>query len=129
MLADTPIWSLALRRRAVNPESIVLTRLIDDFQVAMIGPIRQELLSGISDRNQFETLRERLSSFQDTPISTEVYESAASFFNICRAKGIQGSHTDFLICATAVHHEYLIYTTDQDFMHYSRYLPIRFFTP
>jgi hypothetical protein len=34
---------------------------------------------------------------------------AAQFFNLCRSRGIQGSNTDFLICACSVKWlEYLI---------------------
>ena len=51
VLADTPIWSLALRRKAgdLNPVELrlkqVLGELIRAGQVQLLGVIRQELLS------------------------------------------------------------------------------------
>jgi predicted nucleic acid-binding protein len=48
----------------------------------------------------------------------EDYELAAEFFNICRSKGIQGSNTDFLICAVAHRRSYSILSTDNDFQNF-----------
>jgi hypothetical protein len=61
----------------------------------MIGPVRQELLSGIKNQVQFQKLRNHLRDFPDLAITNSDYESAAVFFNLCRGKGIQGSNTDF----------------------------------
>jgi predicted nucleic acid-binding protein len=127
VLVDTPIWSLALRRKA-GPENESakweLASLVEDRRVAMIGPIRQEVLSGIRERAHFDRLREHLRAFPDIEITLDDYEEAASFLNRCRGKGIQGSNTDFLICAIAAHHELPIFTTDADFTHFAKVLPI-----
>lgn len=101
-----------------------LASLIADGRVAMIGAIRQELLSGIKEQAHFERLHDHLRAFSDIEIRSNDYEEAASFFNRCRAKGIQGSNTDFLICAVAVRNEFPIFTTDDDFAHFARVLPI-----
>jgi predicted nucleic acid-binding protein len=90
----------------------------------MMGPIRQEILSGIRSKSQFKKLRKHLESFPDLPILTEDYVTAAQFFNQCRSKGIQGSNTDFLICAVAVRNKLSIYTTDKDFEMFSKYIQI-----
>lgn len=128
ILVDTSIWSLALRRKAAPAsQEETLKRLILDGQVRIIGPIRQELLSGIPGEEQFEALKSRLSYFPDTPIETAEYELAAVFFNICRQNGLQGSHIDFLICAVAASNEFQIYTTDKDFFSYQKYIPIMLF--
>jgi len=128
LLVDTSVWSIALRRKTRNAEekSIVneLEDLINNLQVIMIGPVRQELLSGIADNKQFELLKTQLTVFEDLPISTEEYERAAFFYNTCRANGIQGSHVDFLICSVAANHKLPIFTVDRDFHSYAEYLPI-----
>ncbi|MDR1736926.1 MAG: PIN domain-containing protein [Oscillospiraceae bacterium] len=125
VLADTSVWSLALRRK--EPSGIVgkLTELILDSMVVMIGPVRQELLSGIPDGAVFDNLKSKLRSFDDLPITTADYETAAEFFNLCRRNGIQGSHIDFLICSVAHNNNFLIFTADRDFQHYAKHLPIR----
>jgi len=125
VLVDTSVWSIAMRRREQSEIAGKLTELILESLVVMIGPVRQELLSGISDEDVFGNLKSRLQPFEDLTITTGDYETAAEYFNICRKNGIQGSHTDFLICALACNNDLLIFTTDKDFQHYAKYLPIR----
>ena len=126
VIVDTSVWSLALRRdKDESPSSVQeLRHLIHDHRVQMMGPIRQEILSGIRSKSQFKKLRKHLESFPDLPIFTEDYVAAAQFFNHCRSKGIQGSNTDFLICAAAVRNEFSIYTTNKDFQMFSKYIQI-----
>jgi len=120
VLVDTSVWSLGLRRGPKNPEySAELKKLILESRVKIIGPIRQEILSGISKRDQFIDLKDKLSSFVDIPLVTEHYELAAELSNECRIRGIQGSHVDFLISAVSKLEKLAIFTTDRDFDLYS----------
>lgn len=95
----------------------------------MLGPVRQELLSGMKVKAQFEMLREHLQSFPDLELETADYEDAAAAFNRCRERGIQGSNTDFLICAAASRRDLSVYTTDGDFKHYARALKLELHMP
>jgi predicted nucleic acid-binding protein len=126
VLIDTSIWSLALRRseHAQNPEAEELRRLIAAHVAEIIGPIRQEVLSGIRDQSQCDRLESHLAAFADLPLLMEDYVTAAKFYNLCRSKGIQGSNTDFLICAVAVRHDLAVFTTDGDFPHFAKCLPV-----
>jgi predicted nucleic acid-binding protein len=132
LLVDTSVWSVALRRKAISSEerAVVakLQELIESLQVVIIGPVRQEILSGIADDKQFELLKTRLSAFEDLPVTSGDYEKAAFFYNTCRINGIQGSHVDFLICAVAANHKLPIFTLDIDFSRYAKYLPIIVYT-
>ena len=125
VIADTSVWTLALRRGA--PEEAIrrhLAGLIDDQRVILLGPIRQALLSRYSEKEKFELLREKLSYFENEPVMDEDYITAAEFATICRPNGINGSQTGFLICACAVRLEASIYTCDNDFEYLRRVLPI-----
>ncbi len=127
VIVDTSVWSLALRRRTppdFSPAIAILQNLITDDQVAMLGAIRQEILSGIRNLEQFTRLRDYLRAFPDLELITEDYELAAEFFNTCRSNGIQGSNTDFLICAVAHRRSYSILTTDNDFYTFRTHIPI-----
>ena len=126
VLVDTSVWSLALRRQRPRGDPAVqeLRSLIDEGRVAMIGPIRQELLSGIKTSADFEQLRDHLRPFADEPLETADFERAAEHFNMCRARGVQGSNTDFLICAVAERRNIPILTTDADFSRLVKVLPI-----
>ena len=90
----------------------------------MVGPVRQEILSGIRDAATFQRLRDQLAAFPDETIVTADYERAAEFFNACRQKGLQGSNTDFLLCAVSIRHRMSLLTTDDDFARYARVIPL-----
>jgi predicted nucleic acid-binding protein len=129
VLVDTSIWSLALRKKTktVEEELIVqqLSKLIRKLHVVMIGPTRQELLSGVSEKQRFELLKETISVFPDFETTTADYETAARFYNECRQNGIQGSHIDFLIGAIASNNDFAIFTLDKDFQNYWRFIAIQ----
>lgn len=129
VLPDTPVWSAAFRRSAgaENPYRDLMEKLVSQGVIELIGPIRQELLSGVREHSQFERLRDRLRTFPDLKTETEDYEAAAGYYNRCRSKGIQGSSTDFLICAVAIHHDLVILTDDRDFLRYKTVLPVRLY--
>lgn len=127
VLVDTCVWSTALRRRnpeSVPEEAVLLQRLIRQHRAVMIGPILQEVLTGIKHHEQFNRLYGKLNAFDLLPIAETDYINAASQANICRSNGVQGSHTDFLIAAMAIKHHIPVLTTDNDFIHYQKHIPV-----
>ncbi len=131
VLVDTSVWSLALRRRRPvrSPQLLELVELTREGRVVVLGLIRQELLSGIRDRDQFDRLRMRLRAFPDLTLETADHEEAAIFYNRCRSRGVEGSTVDLLICAVAARRSLPILTTDSDFDAYSSHLPIQLHSP
>jgi predicted nucleic acid-binding protein len=130
-LIDTNIWSIFIRRKQsqLNPQEkairLKLRDIISTGHGSIIGPIRQEVLSGIRDRKQFDEVRTYLAMFEDDPILSADYEEAAACFNSCQRAGVVGSSIDMLICAVALRLGHEIFTTDPDFAHYAQCLPIR----
>ena len=130
VLVDTSVWSLALRRRknslSISEETLVarLSDLIGDGRVLLLGAVRQELLSGVKLAEQFEALRAALAAFPDLPLTQSDYERAADCFNRCRARGIQGANTDFLLCAVAIERGLPLFSTDRDFELIASVLPL-----
>jgi len=132
VLVDTCIWSLALRRNkqpTSNIEIVEFQELIEEVRVQLIGPIRQEILSGVKRKQQFSKLKKILSAFPDLSLASEDFELAAEYFNTLSSKGIQGSNTDFLICAVSTRNNMPIFSTDNDFNHYKKHIPIALHTP
>jgi predicted nucleic acid-binding protein len=128
VLVDTSVWSLAFRRKTVSaPQVQQLADLIKRGDAAIIGPIRQEILSGIRLASDFSRIRTAIRPFPDLPLLEEHFEKAAEFFNLCRSRGVHGSNTDFLICAAAELYEMSIFSTDRDFQHFANHLPIRLY--
>ena len=126
VIVDTSVWSLALRRNKVQENKYVeeLEELIKEFRAQLIGPVRQELLNGIRSEKQFRVLKKHLRAFKNLDIETEDYELASEYFNKARKNGIQGSNTDFLLCAISTRLRMPIFTTDKDFLNFQSVLPI-----
>ncbi len=135
VLIDTTIWSLALRRRpqSLNDQERLLVeewiRLVRSGEAVLIGPIRQEILSGIRSEASFSRIQESLGDFRYLEIFPSDYDQAARFFNVCRAHGITGTAVDLLICAVAHRFDVPIFTTDADFQHYAPHVEIRLHEP
>jgi predicted nucleic acid-binding protein len=131
VIVDTTVLSLAFRRDGPRgtAEERELVALVRAGRVVMLGPVRQELLSGIRTNEQFRVLRDRLRAFPDHRLRAEDYEEAASCYNRCRAKGVQGSSTDFLLSAVSLRSRFPIFTTDRDFEGFARVLRLKLHKP
>jgi len=83
VLVDTCVWSIALRHGEISggQEVSELMELIKELRVQLIGPVRQEILSGIRNHSQFTKLRDYLRPFPDLELTTSDFESAAEFHN------------------------------------------------
>jgi len=131
VLVDTSIWSLSLRRRAVDlsEEEKALTqtlhRLVKEGQVQLLGSTRQEVLSGIREESQFRRIRDHLGDFPNVALDELDYEEAARISSTCRRAGIAGSPVDMLVCSVSVRNGWEIFTWDFDFLQYKRVIPIR----
>jgi predicted nucleic acid-binding protein len=119
VLADTSVWSLALRRKKsaiLNSGEQRLMQLLSEAmqegRIRIIGPIRQELLSGIKDQAQFDRLKAKLDAFRDEPLETADYEHAARLYNAAMAHGIRCGTIDILICAVALRREWEVLSND-----------------
>jgi predicted nucleic acid-binding protein len=133
VLVDTSVWSLALRRKQADlspaEEELKnsLRELVRDGRAQIMGSVRQELLSGIRVEETFRRVRDALRAFDEPRLRIEDYEEAARISNTCRARGIAGSAIDFLICAVAHLRRWEVFTTDRDFVRYSKVLPLRLY--
>jgi predicted nucleic acid-binding protein len=131
VLVDTPVWSLALRRRVADlsePERRItegLNQLVRVGRVQLLGITRQEVLSGIREETQFQRIRVHLRSFEDVPLTADDYEEAARMSNRCKRSGIASSAADMLICAVSDRRHWQILSTDRDFVHYGQVLGLR----
>lgn len=126
VIVDTDVWSEAFRKKSGRNSLFCneLELLVQESRVQMIGPIRMEILCGLKDAQVFERIENSLRAFPDRVLDSEVFVLASKFFNLCRSKGIQGSNTDFIICACSVLWKSPILSKDKDYGHYRKLLPI-----
>jgi predicted nucleic acid-binding protein len=118
-LVDTCIWSLALRRRNASRMSPEDRRLVSELRdgiqasnAAIIGPVRQEVLSGIRDHAQFTKTQGLLEPFPDEELQSADFIESARLFNVCQDHGVVCGAVDILICAVAARLGYGILTND-----------------
>jgi hypothetical protein len=90
-----------------------LQEAIRDGRVVIIGPIRQEILSGIRDRARFAKTQALLDPFRDEEIAAEDYLEASRLFDLCRDHGVECGTVDILMCAVAARLHCDILTYDQ----------------
>ena len=108
--------------------SDALSKLIQEQRVRLLGANRQELLSGIREHSLFQRIRDYLRDFPNVDLDAVDYEEAARISNACRSVGIASSPVDMLLCSVALRHDWEIFTTDRDFIHYARVVPLQIFT-
>ena len=130
VIVDTNVWSEAFRKKGPKSEYVdELLSLIQDGRIQMIGVIRMEILCGIRGETMFRAMNEKLEAFPDRSLDSEVFVTAARFLNLCRGKGIQGSNSDFIICACSMLWKMPILSKDKDFIGYRKILPIELANP
>jgi predicted nucleic acid-binding protein len=127
VLVDTCVWTPFFRKEGARDVPLVneLQRLIRSDRVQMIGPVRQELLSGARPPERFAQLQRYLRYYPNLRLDEQDDENAARYYNLCRQSGVQSTSIDLLICAVAVRHDFLIFTTDSDFDHLAKVIPIK----
>lgn len=129
-LVDTSVWSIVYRRRRPTQsvaEQAALSRwsaLVDADAAVLIGPVRQELLTGVRTSQEFDRLRRVIDYFALLRLDAHTFDLAAHFHNECRMAGIAAGDTDMTICAAAAEHSVSILTLDLDFPRYATVLPI-----
>jgi predicted nucleic acid-binding protein len=116
IIADTCIWSLYLRRRKIqsSPALTVFLSYLENDEIVLVGSIVQEILTGLREPELFIKLEVFLKAVPYLQTEQADHVQAASFNNVCRAKGVQASFVDSLICAMASRRNLKI----------SQYLPI-----
>lgn len=90
-----------------------LQEAIQDGRVAIIGPIRQEILSRLRDKAQFSKTQHLLAPFPDENLIPADSIEAARFFNLCQDRGVQCGSIDMLIAAVAARRNLTVLTLDQ----------------
>ncbi len=128
LFVDTSVWSLALRRDTQPDHAavVILRRaLLDGDTIVTTGIVIQELLQGFSGAKDQTRIVERLQVLPLLSPSRETHVQAAMLRNTCRRNGVQLGTVDALIAQLCIEHELVLLTTDQDFVHAARFIPLR----
>ena len=132
LLVDTSVWSLAFRRD--NPPDDPLVEhlrqsLTNGADVSLTGIILQELLQGVRGPKQRRMLLTRLEALPLIVPERRDHVEAAEVRNTCRRRGVQLGTVDALIAALCIRHRLTLLTSDQDFHHAARFIPVAVWKP
>ncbi len=131
ILLDTSVLSVVLRRKAPTFEERRLGERLQALlnsgqRVSVPGIVVQEVLSGIQESRQFESIRGVL--LRGYPVVTAAvgdHVLAADLVNRCRRRGVTASSVDALIAALAINARAQLFAADGDFDDIARCMPLR----
>jgi predicted nucleic acid-binding protein len=132
LLVDTSVWSLALRRDrpADVPEVSRLGVAIDRSESLLTtGLILQELLQGFAGATAQQQITDRFAAFPLIVPDRRDHIDAAELRNTCRRGGVQVGTIDALLAQLCLRHDLTLLTTDRDFHHIARVVPLPVWSP
>lgn len=128
LFVDTSVWSLAFRRDVPSdtPEIAVLRDgLTGGERIVVAGIVLLELLQGFLPARTEQGIQTAFDSLEFAEPTRDDYVAAAAVSNTCRRKGVQLATVDALIAALCIGRGLQLLTTDRDFLHAARHVPLR----
>jgi predicted nucleic acid-binding protein len=132
ILADTSVWSLALRRSLdpPAPEVILLGDCLERGDIVVTtGLILQELLQGFHGPAQAKRIIKEFSLLPLIVPDTADHTEAAALRNHCRRQGVQAGTIDALLATLCIRHDLRLLTADKDFLAIARHSTLSLLRP
>ena len=126
VLADTSVWSLALRRDALTdvPEVGQLGRSLETGTVYCTGLVLQELLQGFARPKAYQQIIDHFAALPLLVPDRNDHIQAAELRNLCRRKGIQTGTIDALLAQLCIRYDLVMLSTDKDFRDMAKYVAL-----
>ena len=93
------------------------------------GLVLQELLQGFRGPRARDAIVERFAALPMIVPDRDDHVAAAEVRNRCRRHGVQIETIDALLVRLCLHHDLVMLTTDRDFRHAARHVPLRIWSP
>lgn len=126
IVVDTSVWVASFRgEHAATAE---LRRLLDADLVALVQPVRLEILEG-SRQSELGRLRRLLGALPVYVPNDACWSRAESWIDRAKPKGHRFGIVDLLIAATAAEHHASVWSLDTDFTRMARLRFIKVHSP
>jgi predicted nucleic acid-binding protein len=129
LLADTSVWSLALRRYIPQPvpevEALGQALGRGREEVIVTGLVLQEVLQGFAGPRARTEIIEKLSALTFLVPQMHDHIEAAELRNRCRRAGVQIETVDALLAQLCIHHDLTLLATDRDFVHIAKHSALK----
>ena len=132
LFADTSVWSLAFRRDSPDdaPEPGRLREALASREVVhTTGIVLQELLQGFRGPAARDPIVKHFAWLPMIVPNRDDHVAAADIRNACRRRGVQLGTIDALLVRLCLRHDLELLTTDRDFHHAARHIPLRIWRP
>ena len=127
LFIDTSVWSHALRRDHPDHPAVAHLRTALERLAAVFttGLVLQELLQGFQGAKARDAILDRFAALPLLVPDRDDHVAAADLRNRCRRRGVQLGTIDALLAQLCVRYELTMLTTDDDFRHAGRIVPLK----
>ncbi len=128
VLIDSSVWVEAMRRHGAAEIKIALECLLEEYEAALCGPVRLEVLGGAKK----ETRSRLVGNFRDIPYISavdEIWDESVALSWRMRDLGYAIPWNDLVIASIALGAGCRIYAVDQHFDWISQETGMRMYTP
>jgi predicted nucleic acid-binding protein len=125
VLIDTSGWICFFSRRGYDEIKKVISILLDEDRVAIIGPILIELVQGARTEKEKEDIKRYMKGIHWLPVTDDHWHKAAEMAFNLRRKGITSSAIDTLIATLAMEYDCHLLHKDSHFDLISRSFPLK----
>ncbi len=114
VIADTTVW-IEFFNDPESEEKHVIDLLIDEDELALVGPVLTELLQGCRTMAEAGTVLDHLAALRFLETNVSIWRRAGEVSFSLRRKGTTLPLMDVIIAALALEHQAEIFTTDPHF--------------
>jgi len=114
VVADTTVW-IEFFNDPESDEKHAIDLLIDENELALVGPVLSELLQGCRTAGEANTILDHVSALTFLEMDFSLWRRTGELSSSLRRRGTTVPHMDIVIAVLAMEHDAEVFTTDPHF--------------
>lgn len=114
VVADTTVW-IEFFNDPESDEKHAIDLLIDENELALVGPVLSELLQGCRTAGEANTILDHVSALTFLEMDFSLWRRTGELSSSLRRRGTTVPLMDIVIAALAMEHDAEVFTTDPHF--------------